>query len=70
MTKIKEKKFFAELLEHTDLDEKASAAIKMAEIYVENRKNNLLYVVLKFPIASAIIALISATVGFVAGYIV
>ena len=42
--------FFKELLDQTELDEQALKAVKMAELYVENRKNNLFYIRFKFRI--------------------
>jgi hypothetical protein len=59
--------FFKELLDQTTLDEKAFEAVKMAELYVENRKNNLIYIVTKFPLAVGIIGAGNLTLGIVIG---
>ena len=59
--------FFKELLDQTGLDEQALKAVKMAELYVENRKNNLFYIVDKFPVASAMLGSSAFVLGVVIG---
>ena len=59
--------FFKELLDQTELDEQALKAVKMAELYVENRKNNLFYIVDKFPVGSAMLGSSAFVLGVVIG---
>ena len=59
--------FFKELLDQTELDEQALKAVKMAELYVENRKNNLFYILDKFPVASAMLGSSALVLGVLIG---
>ena len=59
--------FFKELLDQTELDEQALKAVKMADLYVENRKNNLFYIVDNFPVASAMLGSSAFVLGVVIG---
>ena len=55
--------FLDELLNKTDLDEKAEAAIKEADKWLHQRRYNLKFVVSKYPVAVGVIAVVSALAG-------
>ena len=60
-------KFMDQLLELTDLDEKAEAAVHQVEKFLETRKSNFKFVVVNFPYAAGLIGAAGVFVGIYIG---
>ena len=60
-------RFMDQLLELTDLDEKAQGAVDQVENFINEKKSNLIFVWRKFPYASAVLAAGGFLAGLIAG---
>ena len=58
MEKKTKTSLFQEILDRTTLDDEAIKAITLAEEYIEQRKNNLSYIIKNFPFAVGIMVLV------------
>tara|TARA_R100001510_G_C7514328_1_gene112593 strand:- start:29 stop:241 length:213 start_codon:yes stop_codon:yes gene_type:complete len=67
MEKKTKTSLFQEILDRTTLDDEAIKAITLAEEYIEQRKNNLSYIIKNFPFAVGIIGASNLCIGIVLG---